>query len=188
MREPKLLTLRILLVGLLLSAVLAGAAVQHILAVSSGTELTFTAQAFDPRALLTGHYAQVTYAISRPMTDEELAIPSSKSWQPVWVAIVPNEGDWKVASITAKKPAAAPADGRLVAAEARYLSGTSARLRYGIERIYAQQKEAEAISNAVRGGPTGDSKVQVVASLGKDGRLRIKAIIVDGTRTDFTWW
>ncbi len=109
---------------------------------------------------------------------------------------MPNEGDWQVAGVTINRPDAPPADGRIVAADARYkYAGGDMQLRYGIERIYAQQKEAAAIGDALRTGPLpadgtepAEPRVQIVASLGSDGRLRLKGIIVDGKRTDFTWW
>lgn len=186
MRAPKLLPTRLLIAGLMLSSALLFAVIQHMMMVSGGKELTFAAQGFDPRALLRGHYAQVAYAISRPNLEAPPAL-STKAWQPVWVTIVPAEGDWSVQSVAAAKPDAAPAGGHLVLADAKGW-GSGLQLRYGIERIYAQQKEAEAIEHAVRGGPDGDSEIKVVAALGSDGRLRLKAVIVDGTRTNFAWW
>ncbi len=75
-RTPKFLTLRLLLAGLILSAGLAGAVVMHVMAVKGGSEIILAAQAFDPRALLTGNYAQVTYAISRPHLEAHVFAPA----------------------------------------------------------------------------------------------------------------
>lgn len=185
----KFLPLRLFVAGFLLSAGLVAAAVMHISAVASGSEVVIPAQAFDPRAFLTGHYAQLRYAISQAEAPTLAGIAPKPGWQPVWVAIAPSENDWKAVSVTANKPAAAPEGGRLLRAEARVRAGSPADLRYGIERIYAQQSEAEAIDRAVRViGEGADARLKVVASLGGDGRLRVKGIIMGGQRTDFGWW
>lgn len=185
----RFLPLRLLAAGLLLSAGLAAAAVMHISAVASGSEVIIPAQAFDPRALLTGHYAQLRYAISQAGAEAVAGVAPKPGWQPVWVAIVPAENDWKAVSVTAQKPAAAPAGGHLVRAEARVHKDSPADLRYGIERIYAQQGEAEAIERAVRAvGESEDSRLKVVAALGRDGRLRVKGLVMGGKRTDLGWW
>lgn len=194
-RTPKFLNLRILIAGLLLTGALAGSVVQHVMAVASGAELSFAAQGFDPRGLLTGNYAQVSYAISRPVL-ENTGLKPAKGWQPVWVAIAPEVNDWKVVSLSAQKPSDLPPGGHLIRADVRYQSqGAVPMLRYGIERIYAQQKEAEAIGRAVTAPPPTqegaepvEPNVKIVASLGGDARLRLKAVIVEGKRTDFTWW
>ncbi len=186
----RFLTLRLLLAGAVLSLGLIAAAATHIAAVTSGTEIIIPAQAFDPRALLTGHYAQLRYAISEAGASA-VSVAPKPAWQPVWVAIAPADevGEWKTVSVMADKPQAAPTGGHLVRAEARVRKEAPADLRYGIERIYAQQSEAEAIDRAVRTvGEGADARLKVVASLGRDGRLRVKALIMGGQRTDFGWW
>jgi len=163
--------------------------VMHISAVASGSEIIIPAQAFDPRGLLTGHYAQLRYTISQAEPATVAGVTPSPGWQPVWVAIAPAEDDWKAVAISAEKPAAAPEGGHLVRADARVRKDSPADLRYGIERVYAQQSEAEAIDRAVRAiGESEDTRLKVVASLGADGRLRVKALIMGGKRTDFGWW
>lgn len=185
----KLLALRLLLAGGVLSIGLIAAAAMHIAAVSSGTEVVIPAQAFDPRALLTGHYAQLRYAISQGEASIASSIVPKPTWQSVWVAIVPAESDWKVVSLSVEKPQDAPQGGHLVRAEAKVRKDSPADLRYGIERIYAQQHEAEDIDRAVRAiGASEDARLKVVASLGSDGRLRVKGLMAGGKRTDFGWW
>ncbi len=189
-RRTSLLTLRLIVVGLVLTGALAGGAIMNALAVTQGTEIVLGAQGYDPRAPLTGNFTQVTFAISNPSFDGNPAIVNKPGWQDVWVVIAPDGPDWKAVSASNSKPNAAPAGGYLIAAETRYSGGATVPLRYGIERIYLQQKEAERIAGLVR-GLTADAAtvpVKVVASLGSDKRLRLKGLIVQGKRMDFTWW
>jgi uncharacterized membrane-anchored protein len=184
-----LLGVRLLVAGALLSGGLVAAAISHVLAVSRGVEIVIPAQGFDPRALLTGHYAELRYSISQGDVSVSGLAPGPPAWRSVFVSIAPVETDWKVDAVSVTKPATAPQGGHVIAAEARYQSEGLVLLRYGIERVYAQQKEAEAIDKAVRGVPnTEDTRLQIVASLGSDRRLRIKALIAEGKRTDFGWW
>jgi uncharacterized membrane-anchored protein len=184
----KLLGVRLFVAGALLSGGLVAAAISHVIAVARGTEIVIPAQGFDPRALLTGHYAELRYAISQGDVSVSGLAPGP-GWRSVLVSIAPEANDWKVIAVSVKKPEAAPEGGHVIAAEAKYQSEGLVLLRYGIERVYAQQAEAEAIDKAVRGVATSaDTRLQVVASLGSDGRLRIKGLIAQGKRTDFGWW
>jgi uncharacterized membrane-anchored protein len=195
MGGAKFLPLRLVLAGLVLSAALIAAVLIHVRAVAGGTEIVVAAHGFDPRSLLRGNYTELRFAISRAAKISPPTKSPSRQWQPRWVTIVPDETtDWRVNAITIERPSNTPVGGKIVRADARFFSASEdgfadADLRYGIERVYAQQKEAEAISVVLaHARPEDETKVQVVASLGTDGRLRLKGLIVEGKRQDFGWW
>jgi len=194
----RLVPIRLLLVGALLTAGLVVSVVRHVEAVAGGTEIVLAAQGYDPRSILRGQYSEMRFAISQVSgLPWPAGWPDAYSIKDVFVTIVPDRDDWRVAAVSLKRDAA-PAEGHVVKASGASYKGAKDSapantihwdLTYGIERIYLQQSEAEAIDKMLRGAPAdAPPHVQVVASLGTDGRLRLKAVIVDGKRTDFTWW
>ena len=176
----------ILIAGAILTAGVVKAVSEHIVEVNDGQEITLAAEGFDPRSLLSGHYAQVQYEISRfelPEEKDEGVLSDYDRWTPLWVEIVKGTEGWSVKQVQAASPAAASDDGVWVRARSRGRSVI--RLQYGIERIYAQQAEAEALEDLLR---SNEDVVEVIASLGTDNRLRLKGLVVNGQRKDFTWW
>lgn len=179
----------LILVGLALSAGLVGAAVHHVRAVAAGTEILLLTEGFDPRGLLRGHYAEVRYRINSAS-----AVPSeinnSVAFERGFVTIVPADGDWAVVAVTRARPSSVPAGGHAIAAKVRGSAEPSGYLDilYGIERVYAQQSEAEALERTLRGPDEETGEVRMAVSLGAEGRLRLKGIVIDGERRDFTWW
>lgn len=61
-------------------------------------------------------------------------------------------------------------------------------LDIGVDRFHADQDEALAIEKALRQRRQGEAPAFAVVSIGDDGRARLKGVIVDGKRTDLTWW
>ena len=197
-------SLLILLAGVILTAGLVKAVVGHIQQVGSGEEITLIANGYDPRSLLSGHYAVLRYGVSNTnLRDNGVALPFTGS-VPVWVQFEPatppqvDQGlqtetgngfdpptgpvrNWQVADYALER---GDGEGPWVQAEASR-RGESVFFRYGIERFYAQQAEAEALEGLLR---SNDDQVEVVAAHGIDGRLRIKALIINGERTDLKWW
>lgn len=177
----------IALAGAILSAGLVKAVAGHIQAVEKGAEMTLAAEGYDPRTLLSGHYAQMRYDIngfdppSATGGEAPLPVAATRGWRPVFVQLTQTEDGWTVTQVARRLPEGA--EGLWVRAQARGRGFLA--LRYGIERIYAQQKEAEALEALLR---SQDDEVSVVVSFGDDRRLRLKGLIINGQRRDFAWW
>ena len=61
-------------------------------------------------------------------------------------------------------------------------------LDIGVDRFHADQDAALTIEKALRQRRQGEAPAFAVVSVGDDGRARLKGVIVDGKRTDLTWW
>ena len=68
--------------------------------------------------------------------------------------------------------------------------GNAVTLDIGVDRFHADQDEAERIERALRARRADGSAPSAfaVVSVGADGRARLKGVIVDGRRTDLTWF
>ena len=66
----------------------------------------------------------------------------------------------------------------------RALNDGQQQLHGGITHV----AEAQAIEKALRQRRQGEAPAFAVVSVGDDGRARLKGVIVDGKRTDLTWW
>ena len=176
-------------VGALLSLALAWSVTAHIRAVETGREIILPAEGYDPRSLLSGHFAQMRYPINQAetadLTENALAGEQHRRHRRgLYVGLkADEEGAWRVTRVSEQAFSAAGVT--VVRARGRNRFGDRVQLDYGIERFYAQQKEALELEEILR---RRESEVRIVAALGQDRRLRIKAIIIDGHRRDMRWW
>jgi hypothetical protein len=62
-------------------------------------------------------------------------------------------------------------------------------LDIGVRRFHADQDEAERMDRVLRARrPEAASQAFAVVSVGQDGRARLKGVILNGQRTDLSWW
>lgn len=177
----------ILAAGAILSLIIAGAVVLNASAVSTGKELIVTAQGFDPRDLLAGHYVRLAYDFSTPPNSGVYCY--TKKGATVWVSLIPLSSRQDVAADQVACSRAELPKGAL------FIKGKStgySRIEYGIERFYATQKDAERIEKALRGfNPDLPEEqrppVRAVLSIGGDGQARLKALLLGDERVDLSW-
>lgn len=188
------LPLRIAAAGLFLVAVLVVLVVSEDRARAAGREVALPMEAFDPRELLTGHYValQLTQRL-----DPGQACPARA--QPIeergWLSLRAADGRFIGAGAT--RQAALAAGGDLAVQGGVYCSrvmvddaeANAVTLDVGVDRFHADQEEAEGMETALRARRGGQAvPAFAVISVGEDGRARLKGVILDGKRTDLTWW
>ena len=62
-------------------------------------------------------------------------------------------------------------------------------LDIGVDRFHADQQEAQAIDKALAARRAGQPASAFAAiSVGRDGRARLKGVVIVGRRTDLSWW
>ncbi|MDD3838078.1 MAG: GDYXXLXY domain-containing protein [Phenylobacterium sp.] len=178
------LPLRILVAGAGLALALVGLVVAEGQARARGQEVRLAMEAFDPRSLLTGHYAALQLVHALPE-----GVPCPDGGDQGWLALTPNGPVHRLAGAAATREAALKLGPVAVRGEASCLGGEPTRvaLDIGIDRIHADQEEAQAIEAALRGGPEAAEAVAIV-SVGRDGRARLKGVIAGGRRTDLDWF
>lgn len=185
----------ILIVAALCLVALATLVVREGMARDAGTEILLTMEAVDPRALLSGHYVIVDL--------RERITPSSvcpeRTGQQQWLALAPNGDHHSFAGATADRESAAQLGPIVVrgdfdcfvpapdtAPETATEGWTS--LNLGIDRFHINQTDAERIEHVLRDQAISEATpAYAIVSVGRDGRARLKGLVVDGERIELNW-
>lgn len=180
--------IRILGAALLLVGALVALVVYEGQARARGQEVRLAMEAFDPRSLLTGHYAALQLVHTLP---PGAACPDGAPQG--WLALRPDGDVHRLAGVAASREAALKLGPVAVRGEASCLGRGGATepqrvtLDIGIDRLHADQQEAQALEAALRAGPDRPQALALV-SVGRDGRARLKGVVVGGRRTDLDWF
>lgn len=182
---------RIAAAALLLTLALVGLVLREAQARAGGQEVMLAMEAVDPRELLTGHYAQLRLSDRNPIGVR--CPPGTIEGLGDWVALAPN-GDRHVAAGMARTRADALALAHLAVRGRATCSpgdpaGALVNMDLGVDRFHAAQDEAQAIETALRRNAAGKTPPAfAVVSIGRDGRARLKGVIVDGRRVNLDWF
>lgn len=197
---------RIIAVALLCVAALIGLVLHEAAARMTGAEVIMRMQAVDPRALLSGHYVVLNLQETLPAGG---ACPASLHAQDgprfgphargAWVALKPNGAFHSVAGSAETReaalalgplaargsafctPARAPTEG-----DGGFAGALSADL--GVSRFHIEQRQAEWIERLMRDAAINqEGRVSAILAIGRDGRARLKGLLVDGQRYELTW-
>jgi len=183
--------LRILAAAGVLTIVLVGFVVAESVARAQGREIAVALGGYDPRGLLTGNYVALDLIDDAPRCPPG-AGPSRDKRD--WVALAPRGGRYAVAGVASTPEAASRLGPVVVRGAARCFSAfrtgapMQVRLDIGIDRFHVQQSDAMAMEQALRVQPRPDPPALAVLSVGRDGRARLKAVIIDQRRTDLRWF
>lgn len=184
--------LRILIVAALCLVALVTLVVRESMARDAGTEILLTMEAVDPRSLLSGHYVIVDL--------RERITPSSvcpeRTGQQQWLALTPNGGHHSFAGATADRESAAQLGPIVVRGDFDCFAPAPdtapdgwTSLDLGIDRFHINQTDAERIEHVLRDQAAGEgTPVYAIVSIGRDGRARLKGLVVDGERIELNWF
>lgn len=195
---------RILAAAAVLAAGLVGMVVRENMARDAGQEVRIALAGYDPRSLLQGHYVQFNLS---PEVPGGQCPPTSQrrfTGEPEWVALR-RTGDHHVVAGVAESRREAAKLGEVVARGTALCSvATSVRmgdgpavtreearisLDLGVDRIHLDQAQAEATeADLRRARPAGGPPGYAVLSIGRDGRARVKGLIVGKRRIDLDWF
>lgn len=190
MRNP---LIRILAAAGVLVFVLVAFVLREQAARAAGTEVVLPMEAVDPRALLTGH--DVRLRLLQRLEPGAPCPPGAGAW----IALTPAGDRHLVVGRAASREAALKLGPTAVRGDFACREDWTAPdsgparqavdLDLGVDRFHASQDEAERIEK-VLGAQTPGAPVNAfaVVSAGKDGRARLKGLIVEGVRTNLTWW
>jgi hypothetical protein len=187
---------RILTAALLLAAMLVSLVISESRARAAGREILLPMEAVDPRSLLTGHYSalRLTQALA-----PDQACPA-RSWsyrEGGWISLKDIGGQHRFVAVTPSRAAAQGAGGDVVLRGGVYCARmalaegeqNAVTLDIGVTRFHADQQEAQAMDKALAARRPGAAASAFAAiSVGEDGRARLKGVVIDGKRTDLTWW
>jgi hypothetical protein len=184
---------RIMLVAGLCAAGLIGLVVSEGAAREGGQEVLLPMEAVDPRALLSGHYVQL--GITQRLAPTE-ACPAENDG--AWVALrADGERYIAVGSATSRDNAqllGLPVKGSLTCSpptpptpDAEGLPGW-VTLQLGVDRFHVNQADAERIERVLRERNVNEATpAYAIVSIGRDGRARLKGLMLDGERLELSW-
>ncbi len=185
---------QILAAAAVLALVLSGLVVREGVARAQGREVMLEISGYDPRSLLTGHYVQFQIqsdlAVGAPCPPGSAA---STRRPKTWVALR-RQGDHHVATGVAPNRDAALKLGELaVRGDVDCQTGPtedSSRviMNIGVDRLHIDQAQAEAIQKTLQIGRGDAATARAIVSVGRDGKARLKGLIVGGKRFELDWY
>jgi uncharacterized membrane-anchored protein len=184
---------RILLVAAVCAAGLIGLVVSEGAARQGGQEILLPMEAVDPRSLLSGHYVQLglTQRLNAPAV-----CPAEGDYE--WVALRQDAGRYVAVGGAASREEAQrlglPVKGTLTCSpptpatpESQAFPGWI-RLHLGVERFHVNQADALRIEQVLREQNVDEAtRAFAIVSVGRDGRARLKGLMIDGERLDLNW-
>ncbi len=185
---------RILAAAGVLALALVGLVVREGMARAGGQEVVLPITGYDPRELLTGHYVQFQFRSEYP--GDTPCPPGSGGFSrrdDAWVALR-RQGDHHVATGAALSREAALKLGELAVRgdidclERPAPETTWVVLKLGVDRLHADQAQAEAIQKVLQANRDGPASGYAVVSVGADGRARLKGVAAGGRRVDLDWF
>jgi len=199
--------MRIVAAAVVLALALVGLVVREGMARAEGEEVMLAITGYDPRSLLTGHYVQFQIREDLPPGIPCPAGADGLTKTPKgWVALK-RMGDHHVAAggVTSRMAARQLGDvavrgtltclgvststaipGRPADATSEV---TSVNLDLGVNRLHVDQARAEAMQLDLRGVNDAERRGDyAIISVGRDGKARLKGLIVAGKRTDLDWF
>lgn len=168
---------------------------------SGGQEILLPMEAVDPRALLMGHYVQINLT---QRLDGDETCPAAGDWK--WVALRPSRtpaepNATRVYELAggadshdqAQGLGALPVKGSFTCNAPTPIEGAETlpgwvTLDLGIERFHINQTDALRIEDVLRQQNVNEAtRAYAIVSVGRDGRARLKGLLIDGERLELTW-
>jgi len=199
---------RLLAAGAVCLLALIGLVVMEGRARAGGQEVILRMQPVDPRALLTGHYVQLSFADTlepgQPCPPIKPELPPSGPFgkrSEDWLALR-KEGDVHVLAGSYATRAEATQHGEIVARGSARCDepfspdpgdATSTPvpatvfLDLSVDRFFADQQEAEAMEKILRDRDKVD-RTAAILSVSQDGTVRTKGLLIDGKRVELSWF
>ncbi|KAF0173555.1 MAG: GDYXXLXY domain-containing protein [Hyphomonadaceae bacterium] len=199
---------RLLAAGVVCILALIGLVIIEGRARAAGREVIVRMQPVDPRALLTGHYVQLSFADSLapgeacpPITEREAQFGAFGARSEDWLALR-KDGDVHVLAGSYATKGEALKHGEIVVrgfarcdppftpepgTEGATASPGTVFLDLSVDRFYADQQEAEALEKILHDRDQTD-RTAAILSVSDDGTVRTKGVIVDGKRVELTWF
>ena len=191
--------IRIMAAAILLVLALIGLVVREGAARAAGQEVVLDATGYDPRSLLSGHY--VVFQLRTDFPPGTQCPAGIDETHKEWVALR-RQGTHHVPSGAANSRAEALTLGDVAvkgtASCSQWLldqlvpgenpEPTQVSLILGVDRVHTDQAQAEAIQAALqRVREPGQAKAYAIVSVGRDGKPRMKGLIMGGRRIDLDW-
>lgn len=181
------LFIRALIAAAILTAFLALTAGRQVMARQSGQEIVLQAAPVDPRDILLGHYATLSYPIERLELNQLAGDDDFTAGDAIWLSLREEDGVFQPVAVTRSRPAEAEGvvlEGRATTDSRDQTAGegeAAQRLlfaRYDLpRRYYADAQTAAAMQTELR-----DGDLQVILSVKAGRKPVLKGLVVKGER------
>ena len=188
------LPVRILAAAALLALALIGLVVREGIARDQGREVVLPITGYDPRALLSGHYVRFQFRSEYPPGTRCPPGAGGFTARPrAWVALRRAGDHYEASGVALSRGEAARLGEVVVRGDVDCLQrmepdNTWVILRLGVDRMHIDQARAETMGKALQATRDAEPTAQAVVSVGRDGKPRLKGLIVGGQRTDLSWF
>lgn len=187
--------LRILIVAALCVLGLIALVINEGAAREGGTEALLPMEAVEPRSLLSGHYVIVATQERLEATETcPVALQDDRVLLAPTGQTIAGAPIYALADPTATLPDALSVEGTLSCSaptpSVDDIAGQPGWVRYelGVDRFHINQADAERIERMLREQNVNETtRAYAIVSLGRDGRARLKGLMIDGERLDLTW-
>jgi hypothetical protein len=194
---------RIAAASVVLALALVGVVVREGVARAGGQEVRLAITGYDPRSLLTGHYVQFQLVDTVPA--EQMCVWKDQRLEAapggVWFALrregqahrilaaAPTRGAALRLGEVAVRGGGACYGVRLSRRTGQEVAGPiTASVDIGVDRIHLDQAEAESLEKALRDQVGEPPASWAVVSVGRDGKARLKGLIVGDRRANLSWF
>lgn len=166
---------RIVLGGVLMTAVIAWMIGERMLVLAQGREIVVAVEPVDPQDLFRGDYVRLAYGFTRLELNKLGVRPDDvRTGSAIYVVLKPDGERFAVESAALEQPSAAP-DRVVIKGTVRSRSDDLAFVDYGIERYFVPQGHGRAIEDGVR-----ERRTDVVLAVTENGIAAIKALRLEG--------
>jgi uncharacterized membrane-anchored protein len=181
------LALRIGIVVLVQTLILAGMIGMRQWTLNTGTPIVLETQPVDPRSLFSGDYVRLGYTISDLKLEDLAGDKEFKRNDTLFVVLAPAGEYWKAVSVHRSRPDIGP-DQVMIKGRVEYLAYMlwdpaqnkslqvrHIRARYGVEDYFVQEGTGGALQR-----PEPGEKVSILVAVDRFGNAGIKAVLVNG--------
>ena len=182
-------TLRLSLIGAVMTGFLALMLGQNLIHRSQGTEVLVPVEGYDPRDILLGHYANIRTPLHRLESGTLDAGTGFDRGDRIFVLLDTGPtGQATAIGIQAERPEGGLyMEGRV--RSDHVVPGDIYRVDYNIERYFSSQERALALQDRLRErNADGETGISLILALNRNGAAQIKGFVVDGERrVDRVW-
>lgn len=166
--------LRLLIVIVLQTAVLAVMIGMKQWTLNTGTPIVLETAPIDPRSLFRGDYVRLSYKINSLTLDELDGADDFAAHGRIYVLLKKGEPYWQPVSLHHELPPAQP-DHVAIKGEVEYVRLKVVSVRYGIENYFVPEGEGMALER-----PSAGETVSIRVAVDRNGNAGIKAVLVNG--------
>jgi uncharacterized membrane-anchored protein len=167
---------RLMLTAAAMTAFLVGLIADHHVRRANGAEILLDLEPVDPRDLLAGYYIVIStplHSIDPEQLDGDNVFDAGGD---IYVVVEAEaDGSWQPVSIHSEQPV----DGVFLLGKVQWASRNAIRVRYNIERFYADADTAQALEDIRR---LNRASLRLIVSVGADGRAIIRGLEINGER------